>query len=101
MVQEAVRIFVPSDSSACSVGADAVAAEIRRVADDRGVDLQITRNGSRGLYWLEPLVEVLVAVVVQLSPQTDSQERCHPIGELSRAALDWCQSPAVRGYHCA
>ena len=61
MVQEAVRIFVPSDSSACSVGADAVAAEIRRVADDRGVDLQITRNGSRGLYWLEPLVEVLVA----------------------------------------
>jgi formate dehydrogenase iron-sulfur subunit len=53
-----VRAFVPSDSSALSVGADAVAAAIASEARRRGLDLSIVRTGSRGLFWLEPLVEV-------------------------------------------
>jgi formate dehydrogenase iron-sulfur subunit len=52
------RVFVPSDSSALSVGADAVAAALAQEARVRGRELSIVRTGSRGLFWLEPLVEV-------------------------------------------
>jgi formate dehydrogenase iron-sulfur subunit len=51
-------VYVPRDSSALSVGADEVAAAIEREARARGVQLELVRNGSRGLYWAEPLVEV-------------------------------------------
>jgi formate dehydrogenase iron-sulfur subunit len=51
------RVFVPADSSAVSVGADAVAAALTAEAARRGIDLAIVRTGSRGLFWLEPLVE--------------------------------------------
>jgi formate dehydrogenase iron-sulfur subunit len=47
------RVYVPRDSAARSVGADEVAAEIAKLP---GVEL--VRNGSRGLFWLEPMVEV-------------------------------------------
>jgi formate dehydrogenase iron-sulfur subunit len=59
----ATKIFVPSDTTARSLGADAVASEVAGEAKRRGVDVEIVRNGSRGLYWLEPLVEVLVGDV--------------------------------------
>jgi formate dehydrogenase iron-sulfur subunit len=53
------RIFVPSDSAALSVGADAVTAALAREARARGFEqLSIVRTGSRGLFWLEPVVEV-------------------------------------------
>jgi len=52
------RIFVPRDSSALSVGADAVVAAIAVEAARLGGDITVVRNGSRGLYWLEPMVEV-------------------------------------------
>jgi len=57
----AVRIFVPLDAAARSVGADATARAIAAEAKQRGIDVQLVRNGSRGLLWLEPLVEVEVA----------------------------------------
>lgn len=53
-----VTVYVPRDSAALAVGADAVAVAIARQAAQRGVGVQIVRNGSRGLFWLEPLVEV-------------------------------------------
>ncbi|OJW85548.1 formate dehydrogenase beta subunit [Thiobacillus sp. 65-1402] len=56
-----VRIFIPRDSSAVSVGAEAVAAAVAAEAARHGTPVDIVRNGSRGLYWLEPLVEVEVA----------------------------------------
>jgi formate dehydrogenase iron-sulfur subunit len=56
-----VSIFVPIDSAALSVGAEAVARAIAEEARRRGVDVTIVRNGSRGLFWLEPLVEVETA----------------------------------------
>ena len=51
-------IYVPRDSGAVAVGADEVAGAIAREAERRGLDVTIIRNGSRGLYWLEPMVEV-------------------------------------------
>src|SRR5688572_9997099 len=54
----AVRVFVPCDAAALSVGADEVAAEVLRVASERGLDVELVRNGSRGMFWLEPLVEI-------------------------------------------
>ena len=54
----AVTIHVPRDSTAISLGADEVAAAISAEAQRRGVDVQLVRNSSRGMFWLEPLVEV-------------------------------------------
>ena len=56
-----VRVFVPCDAAALSVGADAVARAIAAEAERRDVAVRIVRNGSRGMLWLEPLVEVETA----------------------------------------
>ncbi|HSY27079.1 MAG TPA: formate dehydrogenase, partial [Burkholderiaceae bacterium] len=53
-----IRIFVPRDSTAVALGADDVASAIATEALRRKLDVQIVRNGTRGLLWLEPLVEV-------------------------------------------
>lgn len=53
-----VTVFVPRDAAALAVGADRVAAAIEKEAAARGVDVRIVRNGSRGMLWLEVLVEV-------------------------------------------
>ena len=53
-----ITFFVPKDAAALAVGADAVASEITVEAKARSIDVQIIRNGSRGLLWLETLVEV-------------------------------------------
>lgn len=53
-----LKIFVPRDSAARSVGADEVAEALAREFVARGKPLRLVRNGSRGLFWLEPLVEV-------------------------------------------
>jgi formate dehydrogenase iron-sulfur subunit len=51
-------IYVPRDSAALSVGAGATADAIEREAAARRLPVRIVRNGSRGMFWLEPLVEV-------------------------------------------
>jgi formate dehydrogenase iron-sulfur subunit len=56
-----IRVFVPRDAAALSVGADEVAAAIANEAKKRNLDIQIVRNGSRGMLYLEPLVEVETA----------------------------------------
>ncbi|GAB4143198.1 MAG: NADH-quinone oxidoreductase subunit NuoF [Sphingomonadales bacterium] len=55
----AAALYIPRDTGAVSVGADEVALAISREAARRGQDLAIIRTGSRGLYWLEPMVEVV------------------------------------------
>jgi formate dehydrogenase iron-sulfur subunit len=52
------KIYVPCDMAAVSVGADAVARAIAREISIRNLDVTLVRNGSRGMFWLEPLVEV-------------------------------------------
>lgn len=51
-------LFVPRDAAARSVGADQVAQAISVEAARRDVEVEVVRNGSRGMLWLEPLVEV-------------------------------------------
>jgi formate dehydrogenase iron-sulfur subunit len=52
------RVYISRDSGALCVGAEQVATAFRKVAEQRGLDLEIVRTGSRGMYWLEPLVEL-------------------------------------------
>jgi formate dehydrogenase iron-sulfur subunit len=53
-----VRVHVPRDSAALAVGADEVAQALAQACAQRGIEIELVRNGSRGLFWLEPLVEV-------------------------------------------
>ncbi len=53
-----IKVYVPRDSSALSLGADRTAKAIQAEADKRGIKIELIRNGSRGLFWLEPFVEV-------------------------------------------
>lgn len=53
-----ITVYVPCDSSAVSLGANRVANAITQEAQKRGIDIHLVRNGSRGMYWLEPMVEV-------------------------------------------
>lgn len=47
-----MKVFVPGDSSALSVGADEVAEALTKAG------AEVVRTGSRGMFWLEPLVEI-------------------------------------------
>lgn len=53
-----IKVYVPRDSTALSLGADKTAQAIVAEAQKRGVEIELVRNGSRGLFWLEPFVEV-------------------------------------------
>jgi len=53
-----VTLFIPRDSGALAVGADDVAAALADAARRAGIPVDIVRTGSRGLYWLEPMIEV-------------------------------------------
>ena len=57
-----MTIYVPRDSAALALGADATAAAIQATAAAQGQPINLVRNSSRGLFWLEPLVEVETAV---------------------------------------
>ena len=52
------RIYVSRDATALAHGAEATARAIEAEAKTRGVDVTVVRNGSRGMFWLEPLVEI-------------------------------------------
>ncbi|MCB5408569.1 formate dehydrogenase beta subunit [Pseudogemmobacter faecipullorum] len=53
-----MKIRIPRDASARALGAEEVVTALQAEAARRGIDLTITRTGSRGMVWLEPLVEV-------------------------------------------
>jgi len=52
------RFFLPRDAAALAVGADEVAASLRHAARSAGQAIDLVRTGSRGMLWLEPLLEV-------------------------------------------
>jgi formate dehydrogenase iron-sulfur subunit len=54
-----VTLYVPRDVGALSMGAEEVARAIVAEARRTGAEVRVVRNGSRGMYWLEPLVEVV------------------------------------------
>ncbi|MBN7784166.1 NADH-quinone oxidoreductase subunit NuoF [Ponticoccus gilvus] len=53
-----MHIRVPMDSAAKALGADDVVRALESAARAAGVEIAVTRTGSRGMVWLEPLVEV-------------------------------------------
>jgi formate dehydrogenase iron-sulfur subunit len=55
------KIYIPRDMAAIAMGAKAVVAAVKNEAAARGVEVEIIRNGSRGMLWLEPLIEVETA----------------------------------------
>lgn len=55
-----VTVWVPGDAGALALGAEATARALVAQAGAAGTDVRLRRNGSRGLYWLEPLVEIEV-----------------------------------------
>ncbi|QJP15471.1 NADH-quinone oxidoreductase subunit NuoF [Starkeya sp. ORNL1] len=55
------RIYVPIDAAAVACGADEVASAIEAAALARNVPVEIVRNGSRGMLWLEPMIEVVTS----------------------------------------
>src|SRR5580692_9796784 len=55
------RIFVPRDAIALALGADDVEREIVAAVRSQGIDIEIVRTGSRGLFWLEPMIEIETA----------------------------------------
>ena len=56
-----LRIYLSRDAASVAVGADEVAIALLREAERRGLAIELVRTGSRGLCWLEPLVEVATA----------------------------------------
>ena len=55
------RIFVPRDAGALALGSDEVEREIVAAVRRRAIDIDIVRTGSRGLFWLEPMIEIETA----------------------------------------
>ncbi|MFK3965301.1 formate dehydrogenase beta subunit [Ensifer adhaerens] len=55
------KIYIPRDAAAVALGADKVAKAMAEAIGARGLDATIVRNGSRGMHWLEPLIEVETA----------------------------------------
>ena len=53
-----LRLFIPRDAGAVAVGADEVVLALEQAAANRSIQVEVVRTGSRGLYWLEPMVEV-------------------------------------------
>ncbi len=54
-----MKIYLPRDAAAKALGADAIAAAILAEAALRGMSVDLVRNGSRGMVWLEPMVEIV------------------------------------------
>ncbi|KLK90651.1 formate dehydrogenase [Microvirga vignae] len=53
-----MKVFVSSDTASLALGSRRIAALLAEEASRRGLALDIVSTGSRGLFWLEPLVEV-------------------------------------------
>jgi len=53
-----IQVFIPQDTTALALGAEKVVSSLLQGAQTLGLDVEITRNGSRGMFWLEPLMEV-------------------------------------------
>ena len=99
-----LRLFLPRDTTALALGADEVAAALQREAAVRELRLELVRNGSRGLFWLEPLLEaemdgqriafgpVDVAAVPALLDVLVTEPTGHPLYLGPTDQIPWLQS---------
>ena len=99
------KIYIPRDSSALSMGAEKVALAIGSEAKKRGIEIEIIRNGSRGLYWLETMVEVVTSagrvaygpVKVQDVPSLFDADFIHAKTHALSFCPRWCDRPYFAG----
>ncbi len=91
-------VYVPGDAAALALGADGVAQAIAAEAAVRGIALRLMRNGSRGMVWLEPLVEVATPQGrIAYGPVTvDAVASLFEAGFLSGAAHPLCLGETVQ-----
>jgi formate dehydrogenase iron-sulfur subunit len=89
------RIFIPQDVAALAVGAEKVA---KAIAGQAGDTVTIVRTGSRGLFWLEPLVEVETpAGRIAYGPVTPADvPGLFAAGFLTGAAHPLCRGPTAQ-----
>ena len=52
-----IKIYIPKETSACSVGSELIAEKITDLAQGHK-HISIIRNGSWGAFWLEPFIEI-------------------------------------------
>ncbi|BFM17166.1 NADH-quinone oxidoreductase subunit NuoF [Maricurvus nonylphenolicus] len=52
------RFYLPRETTALSLGADALAQQLQASAQTQQHNIELVRNGSRGLFWLEPMLEI-------------------------------------------
>ncbi|HEY4065359.1 MAG TPA: NADH-ubiquinone oxidoreductase-F iron-sulfur binding region domain-containing protein [Burkholderiaceae bacterium] len=90
-----VTVYVPRDSAALAVGADEVAAALQAECARRGLAIELIRNGSRGLFWLETLIEIATPQGrIAYGPVTeDDVPALLDAGLLSGAAHALCHGP--------
>ncbi|HDR27612.1 NADH-ubiquinone oxidoreductase-F iron-sulfur binding region domain-containing protein [Rhodovulum sp.] len=50
--------YLPQDAAALALGANAITAALSAAARARGIEFRLVRTGSRGMVWLEPLLEI-------------------------------------------
>jgi formate dehydrogenase iron-sulfur subunit len=98
------KIFVPRDSAALAVGADRVAKAFEAEIAARKLDAKVVRNGSRGMHWLETLVEVETAEgrfaygpvkatdVAGLLDAGMLEGKAHPLGHGRTDDIDWLKN---------
>jgi formate dehydrogenase iron-sulfur subunit len=53
-----LKVYLPRDTTALALGAEGIATTLVEEAAQRSLDIELVRNGSRGLFWLEPLLEM-------------------------------------------
>ena len=53
-----LTVYISQDTTAVAVGANRVAKAFSHAASEAGIDFTLVRNGSRGAFGFEPLVEV-------------------------------------------
>ncbi len=98
-----ITLWVPRDSAALSVGADETAEALLAAAARQGVVVRLVRNGSRGMVWLEPLVEAEAGhgrrAYGPVGPQDAdgliaalAAGREHPLGHGLTAEMPWLAS---------
>ncbi|MCC6304516.1 MAG: formate dehydrogenase [Rhodobacteraceae bacterium] len=92
-----MRVWLSQDAAARALGAERVAAALRREARARGVTLDLVRTGSRGMVWLEPLVEIAgPAGRLAFGPMTEADvpalfgpPGAHPKAQGETEAIAW------------
>ncbi len=89
-----MKIYIPRDAAAKALGAERIVKAVEAEIKERGIDAQIIRNGSRGMIWLEPLVEVETAEGrVGYGPVTVSDVKAIFEGDSDKALGDVEQIP--------